>query len=51
MKTAIIMPSCRHLSGYWIKRGETFRCYRCGYQFRLSDLAPFKRNIETWKTE
>jgi len=40
---------CKHAAGYWIKRGETFRCYRCQCQLRLSEIAPRRRKIETWR--
>jgi hypothetical protein len=41
---------CHHVAGYWIKRGESFRCYSCGHQLRLSEIAPRRnRRIESWK--
>lgn len=42
---------CHHATGYWIKRGESFRCYACGMQLRLSEIAPRRRWIEIWKTK
>lgn len=40
---------CLHNAGYWIQKGETFRCYGCGYQLALADLPDRKRDIEVWR--
>lgn len=40
---------CRHLTGYWIKEGVSFRCYACQCQFQLADLPHDRfREIEVW---
>jgi hypothetical protein len=47
---APVSPPCHHATGYWIKRGESFRCYACGHQLRISEIAPRRnRKIELWK--
>lgn len=41
---------CAHLHGYWInENGGQLRCYDCGFQANIKDLAPNKaREIEAW---
>ena len=40
---------CRHLTGYWINRGVSFRCYACGCQFQVAEIPADKdRKIEKW---
>ena len=42
---------CEHLAGYWIRREQSFRCYRCGCQFQVAEIpANQNRKIETWRT-
>jgi hypothetical protein len=44
--------TCPHLTGYWIQFRWTFRCYKCGCQFCIQEIAPHKgRRIETWQWE
>jgi len=41
---------CKHLEGYWINRGASFRCYGCGCQFHVAEIPKVKgRKIETWR--
>ena len=40
---------CRHLTGYWINRGVSFRCYECGCQFHVAEIpGDSNRKIEKW---
>lgn len=47
--------SCPHLTGYWIDRHRgSFRCYTCGFQYRLADLTDPnnpERKIEVWQAK
>ncbi len=41
---------CKHMTGQWIQRGISFRCYECGFQFFRAEIPKVKgRKIETWK--
>lgn len=41
---------CEHLTGRWISMNNSFRCYTCGYQFRVRDIPKNpKRRIERWR--
>lgn len=44
---------CDHLRGYWINKSSgQFRCYDCGHQNNVRDLASNKaRSIEKWEAQ
>ena len=37
--------SCPHLRGYWIRRGESFRCFHCGFQFHVDDVPENRQRV------